>query len=267
MKYISFILIFSSNMILSQNVSFLYELQYKPGPKKEFKTETFYLDVLGKQSVFRSEKAREADSLMIKNGFWQSKKPIFDHLYSFKNLISSKVYKNVTHPAMYDLYYINIDEKLDWKILPDKMKIGEYECQKASVQYGGRNWIAWFDPKNTIQDGPYIFYGLPGLILKLSDEKGDFNFNLIKIKRSGKNNMFYVRKGKEISWDAYSKLQTDYYSDPFAEVKSRNFKIKAGDQHGNPINMSFKEMTASIQKQMNENNNPIELNHKVDFNK
>lgn len=79
--------------------------------------------------------------------------------------------------------------------------------------------------------------------------------------------MFYVRKGKEISWAAYSKLQADYYSDPFVEVKSRKFKIKAGDQHGNPINMSFKEMTASIQEQMNENNNPIELNHKVDFNK
>jgi hypothetical protein len=166
---------------------------------------------------------------------------------------------------MYDLYYVNIEGKLDWKISPDKMKIEEMECQKASVQYGGRNWIAWFDPNNPIHDGPYIFHGLPGLIVKLNDDQGDFDFNLIKIKKSDKNNMFYLRKGKEINWDAYMKLQNDYYSDPFAEVKSRNIKTKVGDEKGNPINVSFKELTASIQKQMKDQNNPIELNHKIDY--
>jgi len=265
MKHLLFIFMFISNIILAQNITFIYELRYKPNLEKEIKTEYYYLDVLGSQSAFRSENARAADSLMQKNGFWQSRKPTFDHIYSFKNFISNKVYKSVTHPAMYDLYYVNIEGKLDWKISPDKMKIEEMECQKASVQYGGRNWIAWFDPNNPIHDGPYIFHGLPGLIVKLNDDQGDFDFNLIKIKKSDKNNMFYLRKGKEINWDAYMKLQNDYYSDPFAEVKSRNIKTKVGDEKGNPINVSFKELTASIQKQMKDQNNPIELNHKIDY--
>ncbi|CEJ69052.1 Protein of unknown function (Porph_ging) [Chryseobacterium oranimense G311] len=265
MKHLFFILIFISNIIFAQNITFIYELKYKPDPKKEIKTEYYYLDVLGSQSVFRSESAREADSLMQKNGFWQSRKPTFDHIYSFKNLISNKVYKSVTHPAMYDLYYVNIDDKLEWQILPEKKKIGDMECQKASVQYGNRNWIAWFDAKNPLHEGPYIFHGLPGFIVNISDEKGEYNFSLIRTKRSDKNNMFYVRKGKEISWDAYKKLQSDYYNDPFAEVKARGIKTKVGDTNGNTLDVSFKQMAESIQKQMKENNNPVELDKRVEF--
>lgn len=261
MKYLVFLSILIQSLLSAQNITFLYELK-----TKEIKPEYYYLDVLGKQSVFRSESARKADSLMLKNGYWQSRKITFEQIYSFKNLISNKVYKSITHPAMYDLYHINIEDKLDWKILPDKKKFDEIECQKAIVEYGGRNWIAWFDAKNPLQDGPYIFHGLPGFIVSVSDDKGEFNFNLIKIKRSDKNNMFYVRKGKEINWDIYKKLQSDYYNDPFAEVKARSIKTKVGDEKGNPINVSFKEVAKSIQKQMKEQNNIIELIHKVDLN-
>lgn len=255
------LLIILSNILSAQNITFIYEIKSKINPKAQY----YYLDVIGKQSVFRSENAREADSLMQKNGFWESRKPIFDNVYSVKNLISNKVYKSVTHPAMYDLYHINIDDKLEWQILPEKKMFSEMECQKAKVQYGGRNWVAWFDPKNPIQEGPYIFYGLPGFIVRLEDDNGDYNFELIKIKRSDKNNMFYLRKGKQITWDDYKKMQNSYYADPFSEIKARNIKTKVGDTNGNTLDVSFKQMTESIQKQMKENNNPIELSHKVEF--
>lgn len=264
MRQVLFILLLVSNILTAQNITFIYGLTLRIS-KKELRQEYYFLDVLGKQSVFRSEKIREADSLMQKNGYWNSRKPIFEDIYSFKNLINNKVYKSVTHPAMYDLYYININDKLNWKILSDTMKVGDVQCQKATTEYGGRNWTAWFDPTSPIQEGPYIFYGLPGLIIKLSDEQMDFDFNLIKIKKSDKNNMFYLRKGKEITWDVYKKLQIDYYNDPFAEIKIRNIKTKIGDANGNPVNISFKEITESIQKQMKECNNPIELDKAVKY--
>ncbi|WP_277115566.1 GLPGLI family protein [Chryseobacterium sp.] len=264
MKVLLFILLLISNILAAQNITFIYELTFRT-EKKDVKQEYYYLDVLGKQSVFRSEKAREADSLMQKNGYWNSRKPIFEDIYSFKNLINNKVYKSVTHPSMYDLYYININDQLNWKVLSDTMKVDSVQCQKATTQYGGRNWIAWFDPTSPIQEGPYIFYGLPGLIIKLSDEQKDFDFNLIKIKKSGKNNMFYLRKGKEITWDAYKKLQIDYYNDPLAEIKIKNIKTKIGDVNGNPVNISFKEITESIQKQIKGGNNPIEFDKVVKY--
>ncbi|MEJ5048399.1 GLPGLI family protein [Chryseobacterium culicis] len=264
MKALLFILLFISNILAAQNITFIYEFIFRT-EKKDVKQEYYYLDVLGKQSVFRSEKAREADSLMQKNGYWQRRQPIFENMYSFKNLISNTVYKSITHPSMYDLYYINIDDRLQWQILSDTMKIGDVECQKAVTKYGGRKWIAWFDRASPLQDGPYIFYGLPGLIIKLSDEQKDFDFNLIKIKKSDKNNMFYLRKGKEITWDVYKKLQIDYYNDPLAEIKIRNIKTKIGDANGNSVNLSFKEITTSIQNQIKGGDNPIELDKAVKY--
>lgn len=260
MRLLVISLLFFFSVCSAQNITFIYELN-----KPNTQTEYYYLDVLGKQSVFRSESARKADSLMLINGYYASKKPTFEHIYSFKNLISKKIYKSVTHPALYDLYYINIDEKLDWQIYQEKQKIGEFECQKAITKYGGRTWIAWFDINNPLQEGPYIFHGLPGFIVKLTDADKDFDFNLIRIKRSDKNNQFYVRKGKEINWDIYKKLQLDYYSDPFSFIKSQGYKMKIGDDKGNTLDMSFKDLAANLQKQLKEKNFPIELNQKVDF--
>ncbi len=265
MKKLFFILLLVPHIVSAQIMTFVYELKYKPDSGKDIiKSETYYLDIMGSQSVFRSENARQADSLMLKNGYWERRKITFDQLYVFKNFINKKTIKSITHPAMYDLYFIDINDKLDWQIQSDKMKIGDIECQKATVEYGGRNWTVWFNQSIPLQDGPYIFKGLPGLIVKISDDKGEYDFSLIETSSKG-NKMFYLRKGKEISWDVYRKLQSDYYNDPFAEIKARNIKYKVGDMNGNPIDMSLREMTENIQKQMRENNNPIELNHKVDF--
>lgn len=260
MKLFILILTILSSITSAQNITFIYELN-----KPNNQTEYYYLDVLGKQSVFRSESARKADSLALINGYYASKKPTFEHLYSFKNLISKKIYKSVTHPALYDLYYINIDENLDWNVHQEKQKIGEFECQKATTKYGGRTWIAWFDVNNPLQEGPYIFHGLPGFIVKLTDVDKNFDFNLIRIKRSSKNNQFNIRKGKEINWEVYKKLQEDYYSDPFSAIKAQGYKMKIGDDKGNTLDMSFKDLTANLQKQLKEKNSPVELNQKVEF--
>lgn len=48
------------------------------------------------------------------------------------------------------------------------------------MNFGGRIWTAWFAPEIKIADGPYKFSGLPGLILKLEDDKGDYRFSFVK---------------------------------------------------------------------------------------
>ncbi|WP_410496091.1 GLPGLI family protein [Chryseobacterium sp. SN22] len=81
-----------------------------------------------------------------------------------------------------DVYQARINNKLNWEILPDKSKVASFEVQKAKVTYGGRNLTAWFAVEVPIQDGPYIFHGLPGLIVTISDERNDYNFSLTEIK-------------------------------------------------------------------------------------
>ncbi|MGC4128202.1 MAG: GLPGLI family protein [Bergeyella sp.] len=256
-----------SSVFYAQNITFEYELKFKPNPdKNSFEIDVYYLDVLGQQSVFRSQKDRRSDSLTERTGYGLGIMPIFDNqLYVQKNLVKKLITKNIIRSSFNDKYSITINESLDWKLSADKMTINEIDCQKAEVSYGGRNWTAWFAQSIPLQEGPYVFNGLPGLIVKISDDKDEYDFTLVRIKNSNKNNMFALRNGKEISWQDFQKIRMDYYQDPFAEVKARNIKVQAGDANGNPVEMNFKQLTETIQKQIRENNNPIELNHKVDY--
>ncbi|HCR76824.1 MAG TPA: GLPGLI family protein, partial [Chryseobacterium sp.] len=41
-----------------------------------------------------------------------------------------------------NLFAYDDDVKLNWNILPEKQKIGEYNTQKATTEFGGRKWTA-----------------------------------------------------------------------------------------------------------------------------
>lgn len=255
-----------SCFVAAQNVTFVYHLKYKPNPEKEvFLSEDYYLDVLGKQSVFRSKTDRKSDSLTEKTGFGLGKNPVFSNqIYVQKNLAKMDIVRSFT-TQYNDHYFIRIHESLEWKILPEKAKIGDIDCQKATLKYGGRNWTAWFTQSIPLQEGPYIFHGLPGLIIKISDEQSDYDFSLTMTKNSNKNNMFYLRKGKEINWGTFQTMQLNHYSDPYAELKTRNIKYQVADSNGNLISMDLKALTKTLQKNIKENNNPIELDKAVKF--
>jgi GLPGLI family protein len=62
----------------------------------------------------------------------------------------------------------------EWKITNEKQVILSYLCQKATATFRGRDYIAWFTMDIPIDNGPWKFGGLPGLILKLSDTKNNF---------------------------------------------------------------------------------------------
>ena len=63
-----------------------------------------------------------------------------------------------------------------WEISDSTKTILGYECVKATCDYRGRHWTAWFTPEIPIQDGPWKLYGLPGLILIAEDSSGQYSF-------------------------------------------------------------------------------------------
>ena len=75
-------------------------------------------------------------------------------------------------------YYKEPAPDFQWSLKQDTCSILGYPCQKAVCQYGGRVWTAWFTTHIPISDGPYKFSGLPGLILRISDEDQFFIFEL-----------------------------------------------------------------------------------------
>ena len=70
---------------------------------------------------------------------------------------------------------------LNWNMTGMVDTILNYKVFEASIEFSGRKYLAWFAPEISIQEGPYKFFGLPGLILKISDEKSLFTFEAVKI--------------------------------------------------------------------------------------
>lgn len=76
----------------------------------------------------------------------------------------------VTYSILLDHYlYQDSDMPIDWNITDEAKEIGQYTVQKATTNFGGRSYEAWFTPEVPIVDGPYVFGGLPGLIIELYD--------------------------------------------------------------------------------------------------
>ena len=67
---------------------------------------------------------------------------------------------------------------LPWQLTADRDTIQGLPCQMATVSYGHRNYRVWFTPAISINDGPYVFSGLPGMIVKVTDDRSWYEFLL-----------------------------------------------------------------------------------------
>ena len=74
--------------------------------------------------------------------------------------------------------------KQQWTLMNEQQTIHGYRCQKATCHWRGRDYVAWFTTEIPIQRGPWKFGGLPGLIVKISDAKKEYNFELVRLERT-----------------------------------------------------------------------------------
>jgi GLPGLI family protein len=70
--------------------------------------------------------------------------------------------------------------KRNWELLDDTMKINNLECKKAFYKKNGTEIVAWYCPKIPIQDGPFTYSGLPGLIVTVENNYG-WSASLVRI--------------------------------------------------------------------------------------
>ncbi|WP_228446492.1 GLPGLI family protein [Chryseobacterium sp. 3008163] len=174
----------------AQTNRFVYQVTSKPdvNNKTDIKTENAYLDISAEKSMFYSENRIKRDSVMKANfqsgGARGFNREQMEGLRTNINYSIEKDKKN--QKTLYkdrlgrDQYSYEEDRPLNWKILSETTKIGEYKVQKAETEFGGRKWTAWFTTDLPYQDGPYKFSGLPGLVVKAEDANGDYSFDLMK---------------------------------------------------------------------------------------
>ena len=59
--------------------------------------------------------------------------------------------------------------QFNWKLEKEIKKIGKFTCKKATANFRGRNYTAWYAPEIPLPFGPWKLNGLPGLILEAYD--------------------------------------------------------------------------------------------------
>ncbi|MGR3855208.1 GLPGLI family protein [Chryseobacterium indologenes] len=272
-----------------QNVSaqtnrFVYQVTMKPDAenKTDIKTENAYLDISPEKSVFYSENRIKRDSIMQK-AFQSGGGRVSinrDQMEGLRTNISYSIEKDKTNQKTYfkdrigrDIYSYEEDRPLNWKIEPETRKIGEYKVQKAETDFGGRKWTAWFTTDLPYQDGPYKFGGLPGLIVKVEDDKGDYSFDLMKNYKIAEfptlNQFGNTLKVKRTD---YIKQQQKFKADPMSFMSqsgggqggfSTTIRVGGGGRgpgggNQNPADMR-KRMEERVKEEAKKNSNPIEL--------
>jgi len=140
---------------------------------------------------------------------------------------------------------------MDWKIEDDIKIINTYKCQKATVNYSGRNYIAWFTSELPINDGPYKFSGLPGLIILLHDTKNQYSFELINFQKTNYLQSFDVfNNAKIISKKDYKKIRNAYINNPIVQMEGEGAVFSEETK---------RQIIKMIRNKNKNNNNRIEL--------
>ncbi|KQR94493.1 hypothetical protein ASG01_01010 [Chryseobacterium sp. Leaf180] len=272
---------------------FFYEYKFIPDStnRADVKTEMMLLDIDEKgskyysQDKFLSDSTSQADlEKQIKTGstnltLSRREKPgqvaykVTKDYPDFKTYLFTRISS--------DMYKIEEDKKPEWKILAEKQKIGSYSAQKATTNFGGREWTAWFTTELPFQDGPYKFYGLPGLIVKIEDKTGSHNMTLVGNKKmpmrvekdveTPGGVQIYGMGGKEvmINKNQFIKAWKSYVNDPTKNMREMMMKnnennkvvFKTTSADGKEIsdpNQVFREIEKRTKENLKKNNNPIE---------
>ncbi len=83
------------------------------------------------------------------------------------------------------LTYLDSVPELKWSFNHGNSEfILGYECNKATTNFAGRTYTAWFTTEIPLPFGPYKFGGLPGLILKIEDAEQQYVWEAIGFERT-----------------------------------------------------------------------------------
>jgi GLPGLI family protein len=122
-----------------------------------------------------------------------------------------------------DYYTFEVETPtFNWAIHADTMKILNQICQKATCQFKGRSYEAWFAQEINVSEGPWKFNGLPGLILKIKDSRNDYVFEAIEIKKVDSEIVAGNSIAQKVSKEKFLSIYKYYLIDPMMGVNIKD---------------------------------------------
>lgn len=266
-KAIATLSLFLFVLIQSQTHRFFYTVNFKiDSLSNEYVKDLVVLDVDKDETKFYSNDFLTNDSIRIETGEYEFSYP------KFKSSLKRKTGtgENTSYITLSPLYYsLKTNDIQHWKISDETKNIGNFKAQKATANFGGRHWEAWFSTELPFSEGPYKFRGLPGLILELKDNNENYLFSFVGNKNLAKKidtTFFLENMNKEkpllITDQQWKKLQVDYFINP---MKDFDGDLIVEDKNGNKVKMNPRELTIRTQDHLRKNNNPIEIDKAIHY--
>lgn len=226
----------------NSNQNFYYQLSFvrdRTNPQR--KQEILFILELGKKfSKFTEFNTLKMDSLLEKYSHQSTvgSKEI-NEMFNFRTKISTILVKDLTkeinifQDRVKNTYqYEEKQPVFNWKLEKGIKDIMGHKCNKAHTEYRGRKYTAWYATDIPINNGPYVFQGLPGLILELEDDSKEYHYMAVAIDKNSKS--IYLRNEEEIlkvSREQFRKVERSYYENPGF------FTGEAYNQDGNQIKL------------------------------
>lgn len=254
----------------------IYEIEYTVYGKQKISSKLITLDLM---TLYIDSKSKSSLYENSKKGHRVENSSFVDKLYQdvvdskTKNFFD-KIFKDISTQTYFMLH--SVDKKLyksdykfpqnNWKITNNNKIILNQKCTSATINFGGRVWNVWYAPNLPFNDGPYKFSGLPGLILEVVSEDGDYRFlaqEIILQKELSKE--IEIPKSIKVDENSLNKLQKDIITDPSYSLK--NILTSGNYSHGSsfdgkPIKTDkayFDNYNNDYWNWMKTHDNPIEI--------
>lgn len=269
MKFL-FFLVFTG-VIHAQGIRFIYNYKSISDTlnKNNVVSEIMILEIDTKQkkSVFSSLKKIQSDSNMVANvakGIYLFPDSSMKTQYVIeKNTEKKETFFYTQNHSLIPVSKVEDKRQINWNILNEKKEILSYPTQKATTSFGGRTWTAWFTTSIPFSEGPYKFYGLPGLILKIYDSTNSHSYELIGVEKINSNSYKLLNdtsyiSSKKISLDDYVRTIKNYQKDPMQNIRQKVFKGEILFENDQQKITYLRENEIKLKKEVSQNNNPIE---------
>lgn len=131
------------------------------------------------------------------------------------------------------VYYTEPYSEMTWEIGDSTRTILGYECIEADTDYHGRHWTAWFTPEIPIQDGPWKFHGLPGLILEVKTGGGKYGYVADGIEKSEKaiSGVYGVEKYEKRDRKAILRARRAMRDNPMGHLKAKGINVEISPEN------------------------------------
>ncbi len=134
-----------------------------------------------------------------------------------------------------------------WILKNDTLTYHDFPCKVATTHYSGRNYTAYYTQKIPKSLGPYVFKGLPGAIVYVSDDTKSHVFELVGVEK--KDIKFDLTDFSEVEKKDSDRIEYEWKTEPFKLLMP---------EHEMP-DVQRQKFKRKLKEKLKKDNNPIEL--------